>query len=781
MCLFVQYSMSMLHAQEVSGRVTDGENPLAFATIKLKTLPDSVVIAGGISQEDGAFRLPIGGHPFPLLLEASMLGYTTAQLEVNAFEGHHLTLAETSFMLEEQVVTAQKIPHKLVPGGLSTDIANSPLVQLPDLFSVLRGVPMIEIEGETIKVTGKGSPVIYLNNRLLTDYNQLKLINPRLIDHVEVITNPGAQYSASTQSVLKIFTRREPGAGWSGTLYARAQYQLEMPIVTGSPYVSLNYRTDAWDFFTTFYIERTGNVHKNPLLIFEGRTEDGNWVNRSNLSNVRDGYEVGVTAGTNYTDDLQSFGVKYAFYGEQSTLNSCNEMTSTLDLQDPVRYLTQKITKGNWMLTHRPSLYYLRKFGEWTAQLDADFYATHGLRESQHIKEGHTEAYELRSLEINSGSSNKSIGTRLSAEGPLWGGKLSSGAEYSYTRGEYFAFNDAELKLPDLQSQNNESLLALFLEYGHNIGEKWNISGGLRLEQLESEYLNKGSKKGDDQHRKHTDLFPTVSLSGRVGTFNTQLSFRSHIIRPSFWRLQPQYVYLSRFEYRSGDPTLRSNINYNTQVMINKDWFTLMFGSNYITNEMSQRTVPMPDLNNPGQYLPYTTLLEQFNADPYHELEATVVASPKFGPWQPTLTATITKLLGYEVWHYDQLIKNREPFGIIQFNNTLSLPSDIVLSLNIIHMTTGAYRNFDLFKPHTTIYAQISKSWLKNKALTTSFSVNNLLNSYSNYVLVKQRYTTLTSEEHNPTYFRFTISYRFNTTRNKYKGTGALDSVIDRM
>jgi len=37
------------------------------------------------------------------------------------------------------------------------------------------------------------------------------------------------------------------------------------------------------------------------------------------------------------------------------------------------------------------------------------------------------------------------------------------------------------------------------------------------------------------------------------------------------------------------------------------------------------------------------------------------------------------------------------------------------------------------------------------------------------------------STEHVPPRIAFTISYRFNSSKDKYQGTGALESVIDRM
>lgn len=779
--LFALLTTWSVSAQEVTGKVvsTTGE-PLEFATVKISTLPDSIVIAGGISRKDGTFAFRIDGKSYPLLLEASMLGFSTAQAQINTPKNHILTLTEEAIMLNEAVITGQKIPHKLVPGGLSTDIINTPLGKLTDIYSILRGVPMIEIEGEKVTVTGKGSPVIYLNDRRMTDPNQLKLLKPYLIDRIEVVTNPGAEYNSSVQSVLKIYTRREPGSGLSGMLFARAEHQLESPGVSGNPYIDLNYRMDNWDFFTQLYTSRNTGITNTPTMILDGRTEDGNWLNKSALKYSWDGISFGVIVGVNYTDKDQSAGAKYSINGNNNTSYGQSDMRSQLDNNTPTRYLVKQIEKDKWNYTHRPSLYYLRKLGEWTAQIDADYYLNKNALSDIQIKEGHTEAYELRTLNSSNGSSKSSIGSRLKANGPLWGGQLTIGGEYSMTNNQYFTYNDQALKLPNLDSEYKESLTALFIDYEHNIGKNWNLSAGLRLEHLKSQYMNKGGK-GDKQYRQYTNFFPTLSIGGRLWGFNTQLSFRSNINRPSYWQLQPRYAYVSRFQYSAGNPTLHNSISYNTQLMINKKWFTLILNDKYTVDDISQRTVRMPDLNNPGKYLPYTSLLDSFNAKPYHTINAIIVISPTIGWWRPTLTAMAAKMIGYDVWHFDQHIKDRKPIFRVMLKNNFTLPKDIILSLDLNCMTSGASQNYDFIEPTLRTYAQISKKWLKNKQLTTSFSVNNLFNSKQNLLMAKDRYTTLTNQQHVPTTFTFTVTYRFNTTNAKYKGSGALDSVVGRM
>lgn len=55
---------------------------------------------------------------------------------------------------------------------------------------------------------GKGTPVIYIDNRLLQDNSELQRLSAADIEKVELITNPGAEYDATVKAVVRIRTVR---------------------------------------------------------------------------------------------------------------------------------------------------------------------------------------------------------------------------------------------------------------------------------------------------------------------------------------------------------------------------------------------------------------------------------------------------------------------------------------------------------------------------------------------------------------------------------------------
>ena len=765
-----------LLAQEIKGKVSDKEGkPLPYATIKAIALPDSATIVGGVTKEDGTFALSIGDHKLPILLQASLIGYSTEQVLCKDLKEHTLTLSESATMLEEVAITANRVSHRLVAGGLSTQIDGLPLSKLTDIYSVLRGIPLVEVENDKVKVTGKGTPVIYINDRLMTDPNQLRELKPYLIKDIQVITNPGAKYSSSVGAVIKIYTRREPGSGLSGNLEGRLSKMKGCKLGYGT-YFSFNYRKDNWDFFVNSWNGNWRGINITDDATFIGKIGQDKWTNTTSMVSKFWGNDHNFTFGVNYSDDLQSAGVQYRLSADNDFSTSEGKLISSLQQNKPLYSFTEE--SKPWIYAHRPSLYYLRKIGQWKTQIDIDYYESTKSEKATTTKRGYTEAYELKALKGRSGDKYQSAGARLDIDGPLWGGSLNVGGGYSWANNSFFNYSDPELKLPDLNSTLKEQTYVLYAEYSHAIAQKFMLTAGLRMEHVRNRYDNQAIEIKD---YIKTNLFPTLSFGGQLWGVNTQLSFRSQINRPNFWRLQPGYQYLSEYEYQVGDPNLKPGLSYTTQLMLNKSWVTLMLTHEYKVNSLTQETQPMKDPSDPTKLLPYKTVLKHINAAPYSTLGGALVLSPRVKWWQPTFTVGGMKLIGYDLQHFEETITNRKPFIYLNWQNQFTLPKELTITANLNYLPAGGSQdNLDIIGAQAFLNMEISKRWLKDNALTTTFSLNNFTFTPMKVRLVT-KYTELTTTQRVMPRVTFTIAYRFNATKQKYQGKGALGSVIDRM
>lgn len=785
--LFLLVSLLMMvgvlgvSAQELRGVVYDeaGE-PLPYATIKVKSIGEGKVLTGGVTRDDGSFSLQIGNHQLPLLLEASLIGFAPKEVKCDSFSTYQIVLEESALVLEEVSVTANRITHRMVAGGISTSIEASPLAHLSDIYSVLRGVPLVEIEGTEVRVAGKGSPIIYINDRLMTDPNQLRNLKPYLIRDIEVLPNPGARYSSSTESVIKIYTKREQGTGLSGEAKLDLFNQIGSPIGY-QPYLRLNYRLNNWDFFTSVMYQDEQTNHSFPSLRTHGKTDQSEWINQSTTKHKEGVQTQEYTIGINYEDDVQSAGFRYRIAAEKEDSWMFSDLTSHHLKPAPEvveRYFSKSQTLKPWNISHRPNLYYLRRFGDWKAQLDLDYYQTSMSQSTEKADEGHTEAYELSGVENRHGAKYQSAGARLDVAGPLWGGRLELGGEYSKVHNRFYNQLDASLNLSDLDSEQREQLLALYLEYQHKIASEWHLTAGVRMEHLENKYIDKGILDPDKSHTT-TNLFPTLAVTGRLWGVRTELSFRSRIHRPSYIQLQPQYLYVSRYEYKVGDPNLKDAIDYSTALTFNKSWFTTILSHTYSRDCLTPETGLFTDPTT-GVVRPYITLFKTVNAPPHHGLSAAMVASPTIKWWKPTFTLRLSKMIGYDLWNFEERITNRKATLALSVANQFTLPKEISMVFNVGYTPFGNEDNMEFTAPILTSYAEISKRWLKEQNLITTLSVSNLFNT-THSVRTATRYSVMESTEYVPPRIAFTISYRFNSSKDKYQGTGALESVIDRM
>ena len=115
--------------------------PVPFASVVLRSLPDSAVVAGSMTGDDGGFSLsaPEGSS---YLLTVSFIGYLThKQVCGTSSDLGDIVLEDDVQMLEEAVVVAHRVEHR--PNGYHINLRNDPIAkgrQATEMLSFLPGV-----------------------------------------------------------------------------------------------------------------------------------------------------------------------------------------------------------------------------------------------------------------------------------------------------------------------------------------------------------------------------------------------------------------------------------------------------------------------------------------------------------------------------------------------------------------------------------------------------------------------------------------------------------------
>ncbi len=125
--------------------------------------------------------------------------------------------------LGELEVSAVRRNVKPTTRGIKISMADNPLSEIGSAVDAIKQIPLINAESGSITVVGKGTPVIYINGRLMRDESELALLTSKDLESVEIITNPSSKYGPEVSSVLLIKTKkRNEGmyANVGGTLAA---------------------------------------------------------------------------------------------------------------------------------------------------------------------------------------------------------------------------------------------------------------------------------------------------------------------------------------------------------------------------------------------------------------------------------------------------------------------------------------------------------------------------------------------------------------------------------
>lgn len=113
------------------------------------------------------------------------------------------------------------------------------------------------------------------------------------------------------------------------------------------------------------------------------------------------------------------------------------------------------------------------------------------------------------------------------------------------------------------------------------------------------------------------------------------------------------------------------------------------------------------------------------------------------------------------------------PIFMGNFNNAFSLPCGITLNVDYRYQSKGNTMNVYLAKEQHVLDVSISKSFLKD-ALTLEIKGNDLLyKCWDADLLYNQQMELLQVSKRGTRDLQLTLRYKFNTTRSKYKGTGA--------
>ena len=736
------------------GRIVDERgNAAEYATIALLSPIDSTIVGHGVSNENGSFVIPCNFRK--VLARITYIGYKTVNRIYNNTDMGIIKLQPKTMIVKGVVVKGDRPQYKILSGGTEVAVEHTLLSKMANTFDVLSLLPRVSVDGQKISVFGKGTPIVYINNKRVNDNNEIVNITPDNIKSISVITSPGAEYDAEVESVIRIRTKERRANGFSLRADAFGKYNKWM---SDYELISARYQTKKFEIANSLWTMGTHDGEENNLIT-DIYLPDKHYYNDQLIHLDTNNRFLSEKLSADYSlNDSNSIGGSYRYYGMlKGRTNSVSRQDVLLNGMAHGSIDQEEVMKPFFSL-HQADIYYVGKVGHVGVDFNATYYAVKNRRND----EGFEISKELGNQEVHSSNRQNSDmwAGKLVVNIPLWKGNMSVGTEMSKTDSHGTFLNEEQL-VPSTKTDIHERNIAGFAQYGLVLN-KWTVGLGVRYENIVRDYLSDGVKQ-DDVSRKYNNFFPNLSVSWNKGNWNWQLNVNEKIHRPSYRQLGNFMQFDNRFLYEGGNPTLQPEKVFNVEAMMIYKWLNVSVGYKYLKDVMEWTKYIYP-----GKEFAYNTSL---NFDHKQLLYASVHVSPKFGIFRPTWGFNYNQQF-FDTKKYGSSKALSKPLLSCSINNSFALSETMNAAIRLNASTTHA-EGFLMMKSDYSVNLQFDKSFA-NRTWIIYLSANDIFKT------AKERWTMYglgagtTKDCYNYTRcISLQVTYNFNAKRSKYKGTGA--------
>ena len=643
-CLCAQ--ITLLSQIIYSGRAISSEDkaPIPLANIVLLA-QDSSFIAGGVTDELGRYSITTEQGKVPQWIRATCIGYEDLLRPISRYprEGAELILEVQTNQLQDVTVRAKRKAFKLKDGAFVANVSAVPsLRNSGSIDNLLNRIPFVQGSGGSFSVLGTGGEAtLYLDGQRVQDASILQHLRSQDIASVEVINTPGAQYKASTNSVIKIHTiKKQNMTSLSASQYVLLQNRLST--YTGVNVAHSNARA-YWSFNAGYSHTAMASGNSDYYSMPNGSGDLLETFSSSDMSNRSDffmgglGLNISSAKETNigFVSNLKVGAAKFDVASE----GLIHKESGIVRLNTPY---TSQIDSRPYKSTS--SLYYNGKIGATSVNVTDEILLGSDSNTSIYDEAGtsaHAQTKGAQRYGMNS--------LMLSFQTPVKGVKLGYGAELA------LSFNKNELQqteqgiVTDVISstvKNGQTLLGTFVDVRAQwLGLSW--YAGLRYEYEASSYTQNGTRVTRQKPSPHF-LSPSFSLSYSGEDLQATLSYRKSLHRPAYSSLNNFTLLENQYVYQQGSPFLLNETNDALQLLGTYKTLSFSASYNYIRNTA---TTALARHETKADVL----LKRRINIPSYSTLSLGLEWSDSFGLYSPSVEVGFQKqLLKYSGLTFDR-------------------------------------------------------------------------------------------------------------------------------
>ncbi len=431
------------------------------------------------------------------------------------------------------------------------------------------------------------------------------------------------------------------------------------------------------------------------------------------------------------------------------------------------RYNSDVRNRSTAVPRHYANLYYNGIIGKLNIDFNADYlwYKSRELSFNNEL----SEMGDDREVNTTSSSRNRMFAEKLVMTYPLWKGQIEFGEEYTNTRTTNLFFANIP-ETPDADNRVDESNMAVFAELGQRFG-RFMIGVGLRYEYVKFNYYEMGLLQ-DGQSKSYNNIFPSLNIATQVGKVRMGLNYTGKTVRPGYGQLDGAVSYINRLTYETGNPYLKPTKLQTVEYMAQWRRFFAQLSYTNFKDGVYHITEPY---GQDGE----ATIIRTANLNHRHYLRAFVGGNFQVDVWQSKVNVGMMK-------QWLTLPVNGEPMNMntpifmFQWQNAVHLPFDIWLNVDAQLMTRGWDNNTRLTNTPWYVNAKVYKGFF-NDAFSVTVEAKDLFDSAKNNFYLCSDAVQIQQKNFSPgRSVMLTLRYRFNTTRDRYHGTGAGNSEKSR-
>jgi len=781
----------------VSGKLLDSDTKqsLSFASITIFT-KDSILISGGISEENGKFRVEINlmemmkkiresrltqtqerNRNLSLVGQISYVGYENKKIDLPfTLENREVNLNDIYLVsdatnLEEVTVRAEKSSLELKLDKRVFNVGKDLSNKGGTAEEILENIPSIDldIEGnislrgsQSVRILVDGKPASMMG---LDGANAFKQLQGNEIDKVEIITNPSARYSAEgSAGIINIILRKERLKGLNGSINLNTGYPKQQGVST-----SLNYRKNKFSIFASInqsYRETKGGGFTNSDFFLSDTTYSSK-VNRDRTS---ERLSYGARTGFSFFPNKNNiFSFSFSTRIGESDGGSENNYSDYDSSGSEIGKSLRTETSNRIYESYNYNFSYNKNFKKPRHNLKLNFSWSNSPNENTNNYNEPSENLKQRT-DQNSERYDQSIRVDYTYPFNENKGKLEIGykRDYDKMKSNYLAeqldnANGIWRRIPPSNKYDYfQDVNSLYTQLANQNGD-FSYQLGFRFE--DTNFFADLIETNQTTELKYSNFFPSAFLTYEFSDKESiQISYSKRLRRPRFWDLNPFYGLGDSRSTYSGNPFLKPELTDSYEIGFLKEFKLGNFyvGSYYRnTSDVIERIL---EVNNKGYSVYKPINLGSTNAYGI-ELNGNI----EFTNWLNT-TGSFNFFQSETKGEYnDKNFYAKSYSWRTRLNNTIKMFSN-----KLEGQITFDYRgpSEDPQGKNLSSYAidlGLSKDIFKNKKGTISFTVRDLLKTrLRRYERIGENFKTIGEFSWRRTQdFRLSLQYRINQNKRK--------------